>query len=187
MPSDSEADSDARKKATANSFLTREELISVGFASLGEHVRISRYARLYSPAAIFVGDDVRIDDFTLLSASHGAIRLSGWNHIGAAAMIYGPARIGHWTTISGRAAIYGVSDDFTWLEHTYPYFPHDLVVAEVGIGDDVVVGTGSTVLPGLRIADGVAIGAMSLVTRNIETEGVYAGIPVNRVADRRPR
>lgn len=134
-----------------------------------------------------MGDEVRIDDFAVLSATHGPIRLGGWNHIGAAAMVYGPVRVGRWTTMSSRSAVYGVSDDFTTLEHTYPYFPHDLVVSEVGIGDDVVIGTGSTVLPGVRIADGVAIGAMSLVTRDVQTNGVYAGIPAHRIRDRRPR
>ena len=44
------------------------------------------------------------------------------------------------------------------------------------IGNRVSIGTGATVLP-VRICDDVVIGAGSVVTRDIETPGIYAGNP----------
>jgi galactoside O-acetyltransferase len=47
----------------------------------------------------------------------------------------------------------------------------------VTIGSYVVIGTGSTVLPGSDVHDGISVGAMSLVTHPLEIPGIYAGIP----------
>lgn len=187
MGNSSTGSSSGSAEPNAGSFLSLEELHNLGFAGLGEEVRVSRFARFYSPAGIFLGDNIRIDDFALVSAAHGEVRLAGRNHVAAGAMIHGPASLGMWATLSGRSAIYGVSDDFAVLDHTYPYHPHDVVIAEVVIGEDVVVGTGSTVLPAVRIADRIAIGAMSLVNRSLDAPGVYAGIPARRLGDREPR
>jgi acetyltransferase-like isoleucine patch superfamily enzyme len=40
------------------------------------------------------------------------------------------------------------------------------------------------VLPGVTIAYGCAIGALSLVARSTEPYGVYAGAPLRRLKDR---
>jgi acetyltransferase-like isoleucine patch superfamily enzyme len=44
------------------------------------------------------------------------------------------------------------------------------------IGNHVSIGTNSTILP-VRICDRVVIGAGSVVTKNIEISGIYAGNP----------
>lgn len=49
------------------SFLSQKELEEIGFCSYGTNVKISRYARIYSPEKIKIGDNVRIDDFCILS------------------------------------------------------------------------------------------------------------------------
>jgi len=42
------------------------------------------------------------------------------------------------------------------------------------IGNHVSIGSNATILP-VRICDGVVVGAGSVVTRNIDQPGVYAG------------
>jgi len=44
------------------------------------------------------------------------------------------------------------------------------------IGDNVSIGSNATILP-VNIADGVVIGAGSVVTKDILTKGIYAGNP----------
>jgi serine acetyltransferase len=51
------------------------------------------------------------------------------------------------------------------------------------LGDNVVIGTGSTVLGPLTICDNVFIGSMSLVNKSIDEPGVYVGIPVRKISD----
>lgn len=50
------------------------------------------------------------------------------------------------------------------------------------IGDSVSIGSNATILP-VRICDHVVIGAGSVVTKNIDTPGVYAGNPAKKLKD----
>jgi galactoside O-acetyltransferase len=54
----------------------------------------------------------------------------------------------------------------------------------VTIGRHVIVGSGSVVLPGVHLAEGVAIGALSLVRDSCEPFTVHAGIPAKHVGER---
>jgi acetyltransferase-like isoleucine patch superfamily enzyme len=48
---------------------------------------------------------------------------------------------------------------------------------DISIGSDVWIGTKVTVLPGVNIGHGCVIGANSVVTKNCEPYGIYAGNP----------
>ena len=48
---------------------------------------------------------------------------------------------------------------------------------EIRIGNNVQIGAGAIVLPGIMICNNVIIGAGSVVTRNIDKPGVYIGSP----------
>ena len=50
-------------------------------------------------------------------------------------------------------------------------------VGRVTIGDDVFIGAGSIVMPGVSIGDHVIVGAGSVVTHDLESSAVYAGNP----------
>jgi hypothetical protein len=56
-------------------FLGKDVLIQMGFKSLGENVFISDKASFYNIGKIDVGSNVRIDDFCVLSAGEGGIKL----------------------------------------------------------------------------------------------------------------
>lgn len=59
--------------------------------------------------------------------------------------------------------------------------PRAALGGNVRVGRRVLVGAGASVLPGLRIADDVVVGAGAVVTGNIDSAGVYAGVPARRV------
>jgi acetyltransferase-like isoleucine patch superfamily enzyme len=50
------------------------------------------------------------------------------------------------------------------------------------VGNRVSIGSNATILP-VRICDDVVVGAGSVVTRNIDVSGVYAGNPARRLRD----
>jgi galactoside O-acetyltransferase len=56
--------------------------------------------------------------------------------------------------------------------------------AGVTIGRHAIIGSGSVVLPGVTLDEGVAIGALSLVTKNCEAFTIYAGSPLKRLGSR---
>ncbi|MCP4176200.1 MAG: N-acetyltransferase [bacterium] len=51
---------------------------------------------------------------------------------------------------------------------------------KTNIGNNVSIGTNSTILP-VNICDNVVIGAGSVVTRDITEQGIYAGNPAKRI------
>ena len=94
------------------SYYTDEELANLGIKSYGVNVKLSRYARLYSAESISIGDNVRIDDFCILS---GHISLGSNIHISAYVALYGSIGIvlEDYTGISPMSVIYSAMDDFS--------------------------------------------------------------------------
>jgi len=57
-----------------------------------------------------------------------------------------------------------------------PNFDEPSLWKETVLEDDVVIGTGATILP-VRICAGTVIGAGAVVTKEITVPGIYAGNP----------
>ena len=55
---------------------------------------------------------------------------------------------------------------------------------DVSVGRHSIIGTGSTILPGVNIGEGVAVGAMSLINRNLEPWTINVGIPCRKIKER---
>jgi serine acetyltransferase len=51
------------------------------------------------------------------------------------------------------------------------------------LGDNVVIGTNSTIIGPVSICDNVIIGSMSLVNKSITEPGIYVGIPVKKISE----
>ena len=73
-------------KKIQTSFYSPEELKEIDFKSVGENVLISRKVSIYSPQKISIGNNVRIDDFCILS---GNITLGNYCRIAAYCALYG--------------------------------------------------------------------------------------------------
>ena len=151
------------------SFYSPQELAGLGLGAYGEDVRISRNAHLYAPEKIRLGSHVRIDDFCVLS---GAVTIGSYVHLAVACVLFaGDAAItiGDYSTLSSRCAVYATTDDYSGRYMCNPMVPEaytGVTGAEVTIGPHVIVGTGSSILPGVHVAEGCAAGAMSLQSQH---------------------
>lgn len=54
-------------------------------------------------------------------------------------------------------------------------------LGRVAIGSNVFVGTRTVILCGVTVGDNVVIGAGSVVTHDLPSDGVYAGVPAKKV------
>ncbi|MBK9346900.1 MAG: acyltransferase [Burkholderiales bacterium] len=154
----------------------------MGFAAVGENVMISDRASFYNCAAISIGSNVRIDDFCVISAGTGGIHIGNHVHVAVYTSLIGAGRItlSDFTGVSSRVSIYSSNDDYSGLNMTGPTVPSEytsVTNAEVFLGKHVIVGSGSVILPGVRLEDGVAVGALSLVNRDCVAFGIYVGNP----------
>lgn len=171
-------------------FLTEEELKKIGFANIGSNVLISDKASIYNPSKISIGSNVRIDDFCVLSAGEGGIVVGDFVHIAVFALLIGKGKItlDDFSGASSRVSIYSSNDDYTGAFLSNPTVPDEyknVKVADVYIGRHALIGSGTVVLPGVSIADGVAVGALSLVNKDCEEFKVYSGVPARYLKDRK--
>lgn len=169
------------------SFYSREELLEIGFASLGEDVLLSRKSSIYGAGQIRIGSHVRIDDFSVLS---GRIDIGNYVHIAVAVDMFGGQagiEMQDFSTLSSRTAVYAISDDYSGASMTNPMIPEDyknIIESRVTIGRHVIVATGCTILPGVSLGEGCAVGAMSLIRKDTEPWTIVAGIPARVIRAR---
>ena len=170
--------------------LSREAIGKLGFLSVGENVQISDRASFYGVDRISIGDNTRIDDFCVLSSGKGGISIGHHVHIAVYSSLIGAGniKISDFCNISSRVSIYSSNDDYSGGAMTNPTLPKEytnVMHADVFFGKHVIVGSGSIILPNVTLAEGVAVGALSLVNRNCEAFGVYAGNPAQRIKERK--
>jgi galactoside O-acetyltransferase len=170
--------------------LSREAIEQMGFASVGENVRVSDRASFYGTDRIVLGCNVRIDDFCVLAAGVGGIDLGRYVHIAVGSTLIGAGKImfSDFAGLSSRVSIYSSSDDYSGATMTNPTVPSEftgVTHADVVLGKHVIVGSGSVILPGVTLEEGVAVGALSLVTRSCKAFGIYAGNPARRITERK--
>lgn len=170
--------------------LTPQQIQAMGFTAVGSNVQISDKASFYGVSRISLGSNVRIDDFCVLSAGVGGIQIGNHIHIAIYTALIGAGsiKIEDFCNLSSRVSIYSSSDDYSGASLTNPTVPDtfkQVQHAPVHLSKHVIVGSGSVILPGITLEEGVAVGALSLVTKNCTAFGIYAGNPARRIKERK--
>ena len=89
--------------------------------------------------------------------------------------------------LSQGVKIYSQTDDYSGKYLTNPTVLEKytgVTKGKVAIGKHVMIGSGSVVLPAVTIGEDSSIDAQSLVTKDIDTWGVFFGAPVRRLKNR---
>ena len=173
----------------STSFYSASELRAIGFKALGENVLISRKASIYGPGSISIGSNVRIDDFCVLSGGSG-LALGNFVHIASYCALFAGSGIvmRDFSGLSARVLIYSQSEDYSGNSLTNPTVPErykpKFKKGKVVLEKHAIVGANSTILPGTVLAEGAAVGAHSLVTKNCEAWWIYFGIPAKKLRRR---
>jgi acetyltransferase-like isoleucine patch superfamily enzyme len=170
-----------------NSFLSLDEIKNLGFASFGSNLKISRKASFYNPEKIRIGNNVRIDDFCILS---GQITIGSFVHISAFCGLYGKLgiEIGDYSGISPRSLVFSAMDDFSGEYLINPMVEEKYTNVTGGcvrLSNYVQIGANSIIFPNISIAEGTVTGAFSLVNKSLDEWGIYVGIPVKRIRVRK--
>lgn len=168
-------------------YFSRAELEGMGFRSLGENVRVSVKASIYSPASVSIGDNSRIDDFCMVS---GAVEIGRNVHVAAYTNLAGGIPGVVLEDFSGTAYachVLAQSDDYSGRTMTNATVPREFKEERFGavrIGRHSLLGTQTVVLPGCHVAEGCSTGAQTVVTRPTQPWSIYFGNPAKRLGDR---
>lgn len=166
-----------------------EELRGFGFKAVGENVLISRACNVVCPENIEIGDNVRIDAFTSIIAAQGFVRIGNFIHIGGHCHLAarGGIAMEDFSGLSQRVSLYSASDDYSGRHMTNPMVPARLTkprIEPVNLARHVIVGSGTVILPGVDLGEGVAVGALSLVTCSLPEWTVWCGSPAAFIKER---
>lgn len=164
------------------SYLTLNEIKKLGFKKFGENVLISNKASFYNTQNIEIGNNVRIDDFCILSAGYHGIKIGDYIHIAIYSSIIGKEKveISDFCNISSRVSIYSSNDDYSGKYLTSPILPDEytnIISSPVTLGKHTIIGSGCVILPGVILEDGVAAGALSLIKQSFPPFSIIAGRP----------
>jgi galactoside O-acetyltransferase len=172
------------------SFYSVNELNQIGFNSIGFNVSISKKASFYGASRISIGNNVRIDDFCVLSAGIGGIKLGNYIHIGIYSSLVGEGNIEmeDFSGLSSRVSIYSSNDDYSGQYMSNPTVPEkftSVYSADVLLCKHSLVGSGSIILPGVTLNQGAVVGALSLINKDCESFYIYKGNPAKKIIKRK--
>lgn len=151
----------------------------------GKNVIIGKTVRIRYPHLVSIGDNCIIDDFTYISTG---LELQGYNHISSGCKIIGGSNskliMKPFSTFSPNVVIAAGSDDYLSGIATPMVdveFKGRVEYGIVTIGRHSIIGSGSVILPNINIKDGASVGALSLVNKDLDEWGLYAGVPVKKI------
>jgi len=134
--------------------------------SVGENVAIFPGVFLFNPENVVIGNNVSIQPMTYMECGY---------------------RKGGITIDDDVSIAHGV----TIMATTHRFDAHDLKIRDQGvesepvhIEENVWIGAKAAILSGVTIGHGSVVGAGAVVTKPLEPEGVYVGVPAKRVKDR---
>jgi acetyltransferase-like isoleucine patch superfamily enzyme len=113
---------------------------------------------------IHIGHHVRIQPYCALWASPG-----------------GRITIGNYSGIGPGTVIFSSNHQFA---PGVPYHTQPWTERDVTIGNDVWIGAGCVVLPGVTIGDGAVCAAGAVVTRSVPAGAVVGGVPARVIKSR---
>lgn len=172
-------------------YYSERELKKFKFFSLGKNVLIKKNVGLYFTENIFIGNNVRIDDNVIIVASNKKIPVTIGNYVHIASNCYLAGSDGlemmDFTTLAPGVLMFSGSDDYSGNKLTNPIIEKKYTGGprgKVTLCKHVIVGANSVVLPKVTINEGSSVGALSLVNKNCDSWGVYAGTPAKKIKNR---
>jgi galactoside O-acetyltransferase len=154
----------------------------------GKNVIIGKTVRIRYPEMVTIGDNCIIDDFTYISTQ---LEMEGNVHISAGCKLIGGPKckviMKCYSTFSPNVVVAAGSDDYIGGIAT-PMVPDELKgnaeYSVVTIARHSIVGAGSVILPNVTFGEGAAVGALSLVKKNLEAWCLYGGVPARKIKER---
>ncbi len=162
--------------------------MQMGFKRVGKNVKISDKASIYNHDQIEIGDYSRIDDFCVVS---GNVLIGKYCHITPMCLVAGGTPgifFSDFSTLAYGVKVFAQSDDYSGSTLTNSLVPKKYkneIFQSVTLGRHVIVGAGTVILPGVDVAEGCSVGAMTLLNKSTHPWGIYVGNPARRLKERK--
>lgn len=191
-------------------FLLRKVFYKALFKHVGKGLIIGRNVVIRHPGKITIGDNVTIDDNCLIDArgsgEHGIV-LEDRVIVNRNCMIQsksGPVRVGRRTSLGSNSVIVSLCGvDFgegvltaggVYISAgTYDDNDPETPIADqkahtegpINIGRNSWIGTCAVILDGINVGEGAVVGAGAVVTKDVPSHAIAAGVPAKVIKNRR--
>lgn len=144
----------------------RGRYYSALLAGAGRNLRVAEGVMINNPALLTVGDNC---------------------YLGTGAQFYpwqAPITLGHNVLVAAGARLITRKHGFADLDH--PMAVQGYNHAPIVVGDDVWIGFGAVILPGVTVGRGSIVGAGAVVTRDVPEYSIVGGVPARLIRARAP-
>lgn len=153
------------------------------FACVGEASLVDPGVHISCPHSVYLSEGCAIYRGCMILTGPGLLKMGPRSHL--AGFVYVNALqagvyIGSGTAVGPYAVLLSYSN----AVRTGQAINDARTAAEVHIGDDVFIGAGATVLPGVTIGSRAVIGAGAVVTRDVPAGQVVGGVPARSLGTR---
>lgn len=172
-------------------YFSEEELQKMGFKSIGRDIKISKTSTLYNCHNISIGNNVRIDNFsTIAFGNEATLTIGNYVHLSAYNFLNGSEDliIEDYVTTAPYVRIFTSSDDYSGAFMTGGVLPKEMigtVSKKVILKKHVIIGVGSTILPGISLGMGTSVGGHSMVKHSSDDFDIIAGVPAVKIGERK--
>ena len=155
--------------------------------TIGDHFKLEQGSRLFVQNDWRIGNHVQIATncalFSRESPSAGVLTIGNNTRIGDNTVIdvADDVSIGDTVAIGPNCVIY--SHDHGYESDAAAAWKGPLITRPVVIEDYAWIGSGVTILPGVTIGKRAVIAAGAVVSKDVEANSVYGGIPARKIKD----
>src|SRR5574344_3165648 len=141
----------------------------------GRHSVIYRSVRMDTPPyrRFSLGDYSVVEDFSCVNNAVGDVVIGSHTRIGIGNVIIGPVTIGSHVNLAQHITVTALNHNFST---SGMIDTQGVNTAQVTISDDVWIGAGAVILPGVTIGEHVVVAAGSVVTKDGPAHTGVAGV-----------
>lgn len=146
---------------------------------------IHKTAKIEDKSTVILNNNVEIWEFVIIRSGVN-LEIGEFSQIGPFTVIFGGNKItiGKNVIIAPHCVIAGGNHDYRQLDIPMR-FAKSISQGPIIINDNVWIGANCTITDNVTIGEEALIGANSVVTKNIDAYGIYAGVPAIKIGDRR--
>lgn len=155
-------------------------------AACGEGCVFEEGALVFHPERVWLGRGIYVGHHAILKGYHaGDLRIGDGTWIGQQCFLHSAGNLTIGANVGIGPSVKIITSSHREAGRATPILHSPVVFSPVVIEDDVDLGVGAIVLPGVTVGRGAQVGAGAVVTRDVPAYAVVVGNPA-RVLRERP-
>lgn len=143
----------------------------------GRHSKIYRSVRMDTPPyrTFSLGDHSVVESFSCINNAVGDVVIGDHTRIGLHNTIIGPVTIGQHVNLAQGIVVTALNHNYSIPDQRIDQ--QGVTTAAVTIGNDCWIGANTVILPGVTIGEHSVVAAGAVVTKDVPSHSLVAGVP----------